>query len=491
MKLFRSVRSRLTLWYMSAVALVLIVFAVFAYNFFARTVEAETDSTLAYMASEFAASFAHEADEHPEQNLEWAADMGATLFGDRYREYAAAVYDPREQRIIAFVSRLSDGRSIPEEKKLANLAAAHTFNDGMVTLTDNSLSMRSFFGTFPVMRQDYVFIVMQSLAPQNIILNQARDALLIGTPLAMFLAGLGGYFLARKTLAPVATMSSRADEIQAVNLHHTRLPVTTPDDELGQLAQVFNRMLERLDDSMEQQRKFMADASHELRTPISIVRCESEVTLGKERRSEDEYRDSFAVVCDESHRMTRIVDDLFLLARADAGQYPQTISDFYLEETLTEGVRSLRKIAQVGKVMVTIPTNIEMPFQGDQVLIHRLFINLLDNSVKHTAPGGSVEVTVEKRTGGGGAYRILFSDTGTGIKPDDQPHIFERFFRSDKSRSQTTEGQSYAGAGLELSIAWWICEIHQGQIELVSSDKTGTTFAVTLPQKTGISGEQS
>lgn len=484
LKIFGSVRARLTFWYTSVFALVLIVFALSAYAFLAHTVEQETDATLAFMASEFAASFAHEVDEHPEQTINWAANSGASLFGDRYREFAAAIYDPRSQSAIAFVSRLpeeafSGDSNDAAEDTLAALAASGNLTASAQTLPNQNSPMRFFTADFPVAGKNYTFVVAQPLAAQNAILRQARTALLVGIPFALLLAGCGGYFLARKTLKPVVAMSNRAGEIQAANLHLTRLPITNPDDELGHLAQTFNRMLERLDVSMEQQRRFMAEASHELRTPIAIVRCESEVTLGKERRSEEEYRQSFSIVCDESRRMTRIVEDLFLLARADSGQYPLTLSNFYLEETLAECARALKTLAQMRDVKISVPSNIEIPFRGDEALIRRLFLNLLDNAVKHTPPGGSLTISIEPPSFE--TYRITIADTGTGISATDQPRIFERFFRGLKSRSRTLDEQSYAGAGLGLSIACWICDIHRGKLELVRSDDSGSTFSVALP----------
>ena len=271
-------------------------------------------------------------------------------------------------------------------------------------------------------------------------------------------------------------MSATAARMSATNLHE-RLPVDNARDELGQLAGVFNALLARLDESFTQQQRFMADASHELRTPVAIVRGEAEVALSQALRPSEEYRESLAIVQDEGRRLTRIVEDLFLLARADAGQLPLHLTDFYFDELAAECVRAVRTLAARRDLSVECVAATEMPLRGDENLLRRMLLNLLDNALKHTPPGGNITVKCAKDNDN---YILTVTDTGAGIAPAAQAHIFERFYRADAARSRQADHEG-SGAGLGLSIARWVAAAHQGRLELLSSDDRGSVFAVTLP----------
>ena len=195
-----------------------------------------------------------------------------------------------------------------------------------------------------------------------------------------------------QSLAPVVEMGDRAARISAANLGE-RLPVQNERSELGRLARIFNDLLARLNLSFEQQRRFMADASHELRTPVAIVCGESEVALSQAARSAEEYRESLSILHDEGQRLTRVVEDLFVLARADAGQYQLADANFYLDETLGECVRAVRSLAAQRSVELQYQnSDDELPFRGDEGLIRRMILNLLDNAIKYTPAGGHVGV---------------------------------------------------------------------------------------------------
>jgi heavy metal sensor kinase len=293
-------------------------------------------------------------------------------------------------------------------------------------------------------------------------------------PIAVLLASAGGYFLARKSLAPVVAMSSQAGRIGAANLHE-RLAVQNERDELGHLAQSFNNLLDRLSQSFERQRRFMADASHELRTPVAILRGESEVALSQQTRSLEEYRESLSVLHQEAERLTHIVEDLFTLTRADAGQYPLQPRDFYLDELIAECVHSARTLAQAKDISLIFEATCESPIHADESLLRRMILNLLDNAIKYMPPGGRVTVSCRRI---GDEYALSIADTGSGIPAELQPRIFERFFRVDKARSRS---DSDGGAGLGLSISRWIAEAHQGRLELTRSDSAGSIFTAYLP----------
>ncbi len=220
----------------------------------------------------------------------------------------------------------------------------------------------------------------------------------------------------------------------------------------------------------------MADASHELRTPVAILRGEAEVALSQQARSLQEYRESLEVLHQEAARLTHIVEDLFTLTRADAGQYPLQPGDFYLDELVGECVHSARTLALAKKISLHFEEAHESPIHADESLLRRMILNLLDNAIKYTPGAGRVTVTCNRVRD---EYVVSITDTGGGIPAQLQPRIFERFFRADKARSRAENDGG--GAGLGLSISRWIAEAHHGRLELTRSDSTGSTFTAYLP----------
>ncbi len=221
----------------------------------------------------------------------------------------------------------------------------------------------------------------------------------------------------------------------------------------------------------------MADASHELRTPLAIVRGESEVALSKNDRRTDEYRESLEIVSEEGKRLTQIVEDLFILARADAGQVQLRKNDFYLDELLTECSRAVRTLISQNSLKFNVKTETELLFHGDEILIQRLIMILLDNAIKYTAPEGEISVNCKKANEN---YEIKFQNTGEQIPKESQTRIFERFYRTDKARSRSNT-KNGSGAGLGLSIGHWIAEAHDGRLELLYSNDSETAFNLILP----------
>jgi len=292
-------------------------------------------------------------------------------------------------------------------------------------------------------------------------------------------AATGGYFLAKRSLASVSAMTSHAAAISATNLHE-RLPVGGGDELVG-LARVVNDLLDRLENSFEQQRRFMADASHELRTPAAILRAETDVTLSRVHRTEGEYRASVTIMQSAARRLTRIVDDLFLLARADAGHLVMRREALYLEDIVLDAARGVRQVADQRGVRVALGPVAEAPFEGDADLLGRLLLNLLDNAIKHAPEGSAVDIGMTHRDS---SYEITVVDAGPGIPADAQARVFERFFRADAVRSRA-ETSATSGAGLGLAIARRIAELHGGQLELTESRPGRTEFRLTLFENAG------
>jgi heavy metal sensor kinase len=307
-------------------------------------------------------------------------------------------------------------------------------------------------------------------------LGNARLAIAIAVPLALLLSALGGWLLARKSLAPMVVMREQASLIGAANLGQ-RLPVATPGDEVGQLTVVINGLLERVDRAFVQQRQFMADASHELRTPLAVVQNESSVALRRVDRPASEYQDALHVIRSAGRRMARIVDDLFLLARADTGDLPIRAEPLYLNDLVKECVREARTLAAVRDLRLDVDAPADAPFEGDEMLLRRLVLNLIENAIKYTPSGGRIDVRLCVSHE---MYRLEVEDTGPGIPAELRSRIFDRFVRVDGARAHADDFSS--GAGLGLPIARWIAQAHGGRVELERTSAAGSLFVLTLPQ---------
>ena len=477
-----SLRVRLTAWYSLVLALTLIVLAGTAYWIVARNSMARTDADLAQLADAFLVTFDDEMKDG-ESSAGFAGAANQSMLEHRYRDHILAIVDS-SGGVLAKSPDLpiSDPHSRNEAPSIVSSPALQTLardswnkERAFAMVRGQHIVYRAFFRRFETNHQAYELIILRSLRAQHEMLERLRLTFAWMIPVGLALAAVGGYFLTKKTLAPVAAMGAKAGHITAANLHE-RLPVRNPSDELGRLASTFNGLLDRLDRSFDRQRRFIADASHELRTPVAILSGEAEVALSQGERSPEEYRESLGVLHQEAKRLARIVEDLFTLTRADSGQYQLSPTDFYLDELVSSCVHSTRTLALAKNIVLTSNASGELPIRADESLLRRLFLNLIDNAVKYTEPRG--RITLEARAVSAG-YEVAISDTGPGIPPELQPRIFERFFRVDPSRSRTA--QNGGGAGLGLSIARWIAEAHHGHLELTRSDSAGSTFAVFLP----------
>ena len=297
-----------------------------------------------------------------------------------------------------------------------------------------------------------------------------RRAVVVAVPVALLLAALGGAIAATRALRPVRRMVDEAATITATDPR--RLTIVNPRDEMGTLARAFNDLIDRLNDAIDQQRRFMADASHELRTPVSVVRTAADVTLSRDARSEPEYRESLRIVGEQARRLSGLVEDMFLLARVDAGQRQIVATDFYFDEIVTECVRSSQVLADARHVTIASDIAADVSYSGDEALARQLVANLLGNAVRHATPGGRVWVSLAVA---GPLLRLAVSDDGAGVRPEDRERIFERFVKLDPTRGAD------AGAGLGLSIARWVAEAHGGTLTLTDAIAGRTTFEARFP----------
>lgn len=304
------------------------------------------------------------------------------------------------------------------------------------------------------------------------VLGELLAGVAFGIPAALAVAGLGGYLLARRALAPVDAMTRQAAKISAERLSE-RLPTENAEDELGQLALVLNRSLDRLEAAFDQLRRFTADASHELRTPLTAVRSVGEVAL-QDQRSPEEYRETIGSMLEEVDRLTRLVDSLLTLSRADASSVTLHRSPTPLMELAREAVLLVEVLAEEKKQKLAITGDSAMQVPIDRLILRQGVINLLDNAIKYSPPGATISVRVGKRNDQQAVLEV--EDQGPGIAPAYRQKVFERFFRTDPARSR-----ELGGAGLGLAIADWAVRAQGGSIELESEEGHGSIFRIVLP----------
>jgi heavy metal sensor kinase len=472
-----SVRIRLTLWYTGALAVVLIALAVAGYFLFQENYRRRVDATLSDISDAFSATL--HAEMADGGSLDAAADRA--IAEHHFRDDAFVLIDASGRILKTSSWPQSDGREGKEspqplesesfQRIVQRAAEGRVFGNVRVS----GERFRGFAQTLNAGGQTLTLVALESFERQEALLEDIAQTFGVIVPIAILLAFGGGYFLARKSLAPVVSMSAQAGRIGAANLHE-RLRVANERDELGLLAASFNQLLDRLAESMEQQRRFMADASHELRTPVAILRGEADVALSQPVRTPEDYRESLSILRDEARRLTELVENLFTLARADAGQYPLTLRNRSLREVLEECVRATRTLAQAKRITISCHADGELPVAADEALLQRMLLNLIDNAIKYTPEGGSVDIHAARK---GAEYSVVFADNGPGIPAELQPRVFERFFRANPAR--THEESEAGGAGLGLAIARWIAEAHHGSIELTRSTPAGTVFTVMLP----------
>jgi heavy metal sensor kinase len=464
--MLETVRTRLTLWYVSLLAAILLVVLGMTYVLLARALYVRIDDSLQVLIQIVATSLTNDLAEG--QQVDDAARSTASELASRSN--LVAIYDA-SGRLLGEAGR--------EDDIAIRLPALDAIpSDGgpaLVTIVEaDDLDDRHRLALQRVRVPpgvEYIIVVGSSLEPTDEELESLRGILAYVVPLSLVVAGLGGWFLARRSLAPVVAMADRARQIGVGSLN-ARLPVANPRDELGLLAATFNELLSRLEASVDQQRQFMADASHELRTPVTIARTAASVALQQPTRGEAEYRETLAIIEQETIRLSRIVDDLFTLTRADAGTYPVRKLPMYLDELIDDVVRATRVVAATRDVSIVTECVHPASYTGDEDLIRRLVLNVLDNAIRYSPPGSSVRVALDRS---GAGYAVSVSDQGPGIAADAQARIFERFYRVDAARTRD------AGAGLGLALARWIAQAHDGEVALAASSRVGSTFVITLP----------
>ena len=441
-----SVRARLTIWHAGVLTLIVCIFSAGIFLFVEARLYAGLDAQLAREIGTISRIYRDEPEELKDLSPHW----GITLFQiqtDGSIRYQTEAWER---------DRLSLALHTGDPTSPLSWMAPNGRRYRVKTVSESSTRVAAAIEESPV--RDTLWTLAVILAT--------------GIPFAIALAIGGGYFLAGRVLSPVAAMAGRAREITAESLAK-RLPIDNAQDEFGQLATVFNDTLSRLQDAFERLRRFTADASHELRTPLTAMRSVGEVAL-RNTLETAAYRDVIGSMLEEVDRLTRLVESLLILTRADSGQFqlvPETLDLGALAGNVIDQVRVL---ADEKQQHLTLKAPIKVHATVDTALMRHALMNLIHNGIKYTPNGGTITVEVSRMNSGQAVIEVR--DTGPGIPAVHRHRIFDRFYRVDASRSRE-EG----GVGLGLAIARWAVEANGGQIKLASDGRTGSSFRILLP----------
>lgn len=478
----QTIRGRLTAWYASAVALTLAAFAGILYVERRSASYQELDQRIAFEAdvtngilSEIYGSGGVLLQRGQTQRWELVRPVQAAL------EPVPGFLIVTSSDTSTFLFSSADVRTAgyPVLEQLRHLAQIDTANHAPrnVQLEPNGPTIRYVVRSAAGGPQFGAVLAGADLAPTELGIEQLAAPLLLVFPFSILAAWLLGAWIARRALVPVDQIITEVEEISDGRSLHRRLPLPMVKDEFGRLAETLNEMMGRLERSFVALRRFTADASHELKTPLTVLRAGVERAVTTPNLPQETL-----VVLEETlqevNRMTELVDALLTLARADEGRAPLAREPVDLRAVLHELQETGELLAEPGNVRIEVDVPPDpVTLAVDRTRIRQLVLNLLTNAVKYTPAGGRVRLLLQQD-----AQRVVLSvsDTGIGIAPGDLPHIFDRFYRADIARTRTGER---AGAGLGLAICRWIAEAHGGTIDVQSRPGRGTTFTVTLPRE--------
>jgi heavy metal sensor kinase len=456
-----SIRAKLTLWYLSLAALALLVFATAIYVSFSRGLLNTIDASLNNHAERIAQAVGHPS------ATEEASQPGVLILVPQFVSVLNKDGKVTDQILDA------EGHAVP----ITSPALERVVKDWKPEYDEVALSETEHARTitWPARDEDgelFYVVVGQSLKDVERAQNQLLLLLAIANPIALLLASVGGLWLANKAIRPVDRLTRAAERIGRGNLSE-RVTVPRSHDEIGRLAETFNQMIGRLERAFERERQFTADASHELKTPLAVLRGDIEVALRRERTSE-EYKRVLQSSLEEIARLTKLTEDLLTLARSDANEAVLELEDVELDRLASEARAYIAPLANSAGVSLSYnPPDSPVIVEGDHKRLKQLLVNLLDNAIKYTSDGGSAKLSLGVENS---SAVIEVADTGRGIPSNAVPHIFERFYRQTDPRDSRV-----TGFGLGLAISKWIVDAHGGSIEAQSTEGVGTSFIIRLP----------
>lgn len=476
-RLLHSVRLRLTLWYAAVLAVVLVVFSLSIYLFVVRTLQTNVDDALRSYGQQMNGTVV----QHVKGNGLVLRKPTSTELSQREPIAALVVMDVHGNT-TALVRKGQPAQHFGELR-----LAIESGHSSCGTFTETGTGLRSqpqrlrfctrliYHNGRPIGGIE----VVESLAGVDKTLARLRLALLLGIPFALVLAGSGGWLLAGRALEPVDRVTQMARSITATDL--SRRINLKRSDELGRLAGTFDEMIARLEQAFQEQKQLTADVSHELRSPLTVLEAQTTLALRRSRTPE-EYRHVLASVQEEVERMSSMVNDLLMLARAEAGEEPVHLEPASLTSVLEPAVEAMRPMVEEKGVSLQFTGDPAIQIWADRGRLRQLVFNLLENALNHTSSGGRIGVTVSQEPD---AAVVRVWDTGGGIAKQDLPHIFSRFYRGDPARERGS-----GSSGLGLAIASWIVAAHGGTIEAHSETGTGATFTITFPQAQSVTPAQ-
>lgn len=484
---FKSIRFRLTLWFVAVLGLILLAFSAFVYSMQAKQLNELAQTQLEAKARELEIFFQlaeHSEDERDVSQLSLLTSQGQPNIG----EHNFLALTSAEGAVLGTAGEVDQSALNRLVKQWAQGGLSQTVIFSRQAFPYHEMNNRLvdiLFRVAPFKVGDHLIgnmILARPVDPDGQ-LARLMMTLLLASLAALALVLAGGYWLAGRVLAPVRTITHTARSIGETDLSR-RLNLKT-GDELGELADTFDDMLDRLQTAFNRQRQFTADASHELRTPLTIMGLEAEQSLER-HRSVEEYERTLKLIRSENEFMSGLVNDLLTLARMDAGQTPLRLELVDLSDIALEVTERLSNLARRGGVEITLGEMPEVLITGDRQYLSQMEANLVENAIKYAGGRGRhVRIDVGRRA----AWAWMsVEDDGSGIPPEFIPHIFDRFYRVDKARTRQVEPapdtnleKSPDGSGLGLSIVQWVAHAHGGDVTVTSELGKGTRFEVHLP----------
>ncbi len=465
MRRLRPIRVRLTLWYVLLLGLIMLGFSLALYAALAHSLYQQVDDELLLVVRQASSELSQESNQFTMSSIGNDGAVGA--LGERGLLLRLVSMDGR------VIGQTGPYPALPIAASTLDQARQGQAGFATTTVISRGTPLRLYSVPYPATGK-VVGIIQVGLSLQSAqdTLSQLLLILAFSVPLTLLIATLFGLFLANRALAPIDRITRAAAHIEAEHLSR-RLDLDLPDDELGRLARTFDAMLARLDDAFQRQQQFTADASHELRTPLAIIKGEIDVTLMRPRIASD-YQRTLREVGDEVDRLTRMVGDLLLLARADSRQPLVQRESLDLVDILSSVAEQVAPLAAAKGQRLHLDLATNLPLAGDADQLARLFLNLLDNAIKYTPEGGLISLRGLKADQGGAVVEV--SDNGPGIAAEHHTHLFDRFYRTDRARARKD-----GGSGLGLAIASFIAQAHGGRIEIQSESPSGSCFRVWLP----------
>ena len=459
-----SIRVRLTIWYGSALVLIMILFTSALYLVMSRALQDQIDRSL----EEAAKAAARSLEEHRFGPFLLLDDLAQAFPELALLDKFFQIFGPGGQVTLQSANILTQEIPLSPTALEAALVGQATFES---VRFQEEIPIRLL--SYPIRHGENLVNILRvgtSLRPVEEMLHRLIFVLLVASPLAVAVSMLGVWFLAGRALRPVDAITLTAQRIAAGDL--TQRIQTRSKDEIGRLASTFNDMIARLEASFRQIRQFSADASHELRTPLTIIKGETELALRKPR-SPEMYREALESNLEEIDRMNRIVEELLFLSRADLGEIKVASDPVQLDSLIQEVQQQAIVLGQDRQVETTLGRVEPAQVLGDEWRLREMLLNLVDNAVKYSRHTGTVQLSLVRD---GNMACLSVRDHGIGISPEEQGHIFDRFYRTDAARAHFQKG-----TGLGLSICKWIAEAHHGRIQVESILGQGSCFTIFLP----------